>query len=111
MKKFLTVLAAATLFSSAAFANVITIEFAQDGGDPVTFAFDSATNTSTNVGTGETGAYTFDQAANKLCGTGADGMEICVTFADAAGEPKAGDSGAYTTNLGTSGTATVVSVQ
>ena len=111
MSKFLTVLAAATLFSSAAFANVITVEFAQTGGETVTFAFDSETNTSTNVGTGETGAYTFDQEANKLCGTGADGAEICVTFEGPAGEPKAGDTGAYTTNLGTAGTATIVSIQ
>ncbi len=111
MSKFLTILAATTMLSSAAFAQVTTIEFAQTDGEAVTFAFDSETNTSTNVATGETGAYTFDEATNVLCGTGTDGVEICVTFEAQNGEPKAGDTGPYTTNLDTAGTATIISVE
>ncbi len=112
MSKFLATFATALLISSSPFAQVITVEFKPAEGDAITFAFDDATNTSTNVATGETGAYTFNAETNTICGTGADGAEVCATFEGPANaEPKAGDSGSYTTNAGTSGTATIVSIQ
>ncbi|MEQ9146033.1 MAG: hypothetical protein RLO08_16925 [Parvibaculaceae bacterium] len=111
MPKFILALAAAVLFSTSVYANVITVKFEPTEGDAVTFAFDTEANTSTNVATGETGPYTFDEAANKICGAAPDGSEVCATFDGPAGEPKVGDSGAYTTNTGTAGTATIVSIE
>ncbi len=112
MSKFLASFATALLISTSAFAQVITVEFAPAEGDAITFAFDSEANTSTNVATGETGAYTFNAETNTICGTGADGAEVCATFETPANaEPKVGDTGGYTTNAGTSGTATIVSIQ
>jgi hypothetical protein len=111
MPKLIAAIAAAVLFSTSAFANVITVKFEPTTGDAVSFAFDTEANTSTNLATGEAGPYTFDEAANKLCGSGPDGAEVCVTFDGPAGEPTAGQSGPYSTNTGTSGTATIVSIE
>jgi hypothetical protein len=112
MPKFFATLAGAVLFTTSAFATVITVEFKPTEGDPVTIAFDSETNMSTIVGTDQTGPYTFDEAANKICGSGPDGQQTCATFeGEASAEPKVGDSGAYSTDTGTAGTATIVSIQ
>jgi len=111
MPRFIVALVAAVLFSTSTFANVITIKFEQAGGEAVSFAFDTEANTSTNLATGEAGPYTFDEATNTICGSGPDGAEVCATFEGPTAEPTVGQSGPYTTNAGTGGTATVVSIE
>jgi len=111
MPKFIAALAVAVLFSTSAFANTITVKFEPAGGEAISFAFDAETNTSTNLATGDAGPYTFDEAANKLCGSGPDGSEVCVTFDGPTAEPTVGQSGPYTTNTGDAGTATIVSIE
>ncbi len=111
MPKFFVALSAALFFTTSAFAQVITIKFEPAEGDAISFAFDTEANTSTNLATGDTGPYTFDEAANKICGAGPDGAEVCATFEGPSAEPTVGQSGPYTTNTGASGTATIVSIE
>ncbi len=111
MPKFFVALGAALFFATSAFADVITIKFEPAGGDAISFAFDTEANTSTNLATGDTGPYTFDEASNTICGSGPDGAEVCATFEGPSAEPTVGQSGPYTTNTGTAGTATIVSIE
>jgi len=112
MFRLVSAVAVAALFATPAFATVTTIEFKpNDGSEAVTIAFDDTSGTSTIVGSGESGAYTYDEATGTVCGTDAEGQEICATFENPSAEPKAGDTANYTTSTGAAGVATVISVE
>jgi len=103
MKKFALVAVSAALLSAPAFAETITVEFADVDGTKVVVAFDSAAGTATVDGEAFPSAY--DAATNTVCTQAPDG-EICATMESEAGD--VGSSSAYTTNQGGSGTATVL---
>ena len=114
MRRTLGVLFVSTLFATAAHAAVTTIEYTGSDGAQVTIAYDDATATATVVGgenDGAAGPYKFDEASNTICSNDAEGKEVCVTFDGDGGEPKVGDTAAFSTNDGRSGTAKVIAVQ
>ena len=108
MKKILGLLAASTLFATAAHATVTTIAYTPTEGEAITVAYDDAAMTSTNVATGESGAYTYDEATGTVCGSSA-GSEVCVTFENPGSE--VGHETNFSTNDGRSGTAKIISVE
>lgn len=107
MKKF-TALSAIVLGLAVlpALAATTTVEFAAVDGTKTVIVFNDADNTAVMNGAAPV-AYTSDEAAKKICAT-VDGKENCATF-DNWGT-KVGDSSAYTTTAGSSGTATITAV-
>lgn len=106
--KLRAILAAATLalMATPALAASTTVQFDSSNGQSLTVVFDGA-GTATNTASGEQAAYTFDQAARKICST-YNGQEVCVTF-DAIGDT-VGFKTNYTNTLGDTGTATITAV-
>ncbi|MEO0882043.1 MAG: hypothetical protein AAFY34_04875 [Pseudomonadota bacterium] len=109
MKKLIAVSAVLAFAAAPAFATKTTIEFVPDDGPTVVMTFDDETNMATD-GDGNTIPYTYDEASATICGQSPDG-EICATFADTGTEPAVGVSSAYTTNTGTTGTATITAIE
>ena len=107
MKKLALLGAVVAFAAPVAFAEVVTIEFAQDDGETQVWHFNQET------GMAKTGdievPYTYDAEASTICGQMEEG-ELCATFAE-AGEPTVGESSAYTTSDGNSGTATITAIE
>ncbi|MEM1138805.1 MAG: hypothetical protein AAGF19_04455 [Pseudomonadota bacterium] len=108
MKKILGLTTAAMLFAAPAFGAVITIEFAEEGGETISYAFDDSTMTVTNLSTDESFPYTYDEAAKTVCGEAAAG-KICATFENTGEE--VGFTTPYTNTEGAKGTATITAVE
>lgn len=111
MKKTLAAICAAALFATPALAASMTIEFAQEGGETQSWTFEptSETGGTYTAPDGSTGDYTWDKGSNTLCGMTAEG-ELCATFEAANNEPAVGDTSAYTSSDGSSGTATITAL-
>jgi len=111
MKKTIALIATAALFAAPALAQSMTIEFAPDEGKAATWTFEATDETSGTyiAPDGSTGAYTWDGASRKLCGTTEEG-EICATFEEADAEPAVGDTNRYTLSDGTTGTSTLTAM-
>ncbi len=109
MKKLFAVLGATVLFASAAHATKTTIEYVPTEGDTVTVQYDDSTMTSKNVTSGNEGTYTYDEETATVCGTGAEGAEVCATFENPGTE--VGHETPFTTNDGRSGTAKITAVE
>ena len=110
MKKLIALTAATVAFAMPAMAATMTISFANDSGETVVMTFDDSTNTATVEGQEGSFAYTWDAEANKLCGDATGEGEVCATFAESNDEPAVGDSSAYSTSDGGSGTATITAM-
>ncbi|MEO0815827.1 MAG: hypothetical protein AAFX86_00840 [Pseudomonadota bacterium] len=108
MRKILALAAAGALFTAPALAATMTVEFSPEGGEPVSITMaDDGTYTDSN---GTAGTYTWDAATQTLCGT-SDAGTLCATFeGEATDEPAVGDTRAYSADNGSSGTATVTSI-
>jgi len=109
MRKTLALIAASALFAAPALAATMTIEFSPEGGEPMTITMaDDGTYTGSD---GSTGTYTWDAATQTLCGT-SDAGTLCATFeGEATAEPAVGDTRTFTADNGSSGTATVTSIE
>lgn len=109
MRKFIALAAAGALFTAPALAATMTVEFSPEGGEPLTITMaDDGTYTGSD---GTTGTYTWDAATQTLCGT-SDAGTLCATFeGEATAEPAVGDTRTYTADNGSSGTATVTSIE
>ena len=110
MKKLATLTLAAAALATPALAGTMTISFANDSGETVVMTFDDATGTATVEGQEGSFPYTFDADANQLCGDATGEGEVCATFAEKNEAPTVGDTGAYTTSDGGSGTATITAM-
>lgn len=110
MKKLITATLAAATLGAPAFAATITISFANDNGETVTMSFDDETMTATVDGVDGSFDYTFDEATRTICGNYTGEGESCATFAEVNETPAIGDTSAYTTNDGGSGTATITAL-
>ncbi|MEM6900837.1 MAG: hypothetical protein AAF583_13840 [Pseudomonadota bacterium] len=109
MKKLIAVSTMLAFAAAPAFATKTTIEFVPDEGPTITMTFDDETGMATDAA-GNSIPFTYDEAAATICGQSPDG-EICATFADTETDPAVGVSSAYTTNTGTSGTATITAIE
>lgn len=107
MKKLIALTAAVAFTAAPAFAGKITIAFAPDGAAPFSITLDDATKTV--AGPEGSAPYTFDNTTNTLCVT--IEPEVCATFAGEAKPPVLGDTSTYTSNNGSAGTATIVSIE
>ena len=107
MKKLIALTAISAFAAAPAFAETLTIEFANTNGEVTTAVMDTEANTMTVNGDATT--YSFDEATNTLCDTG--DSDLCVTFEGEAQEMAPGVSGNYTATNGNSGVATVISVE
>lgn len=109
MKKTISVVLAALALAAPAFAASMTISFAADeGGDPLVITFDGE-GTASVEGSEDTFAYTWNEETRELCGDATGEGEVCATMAE-SGDPEVGQSTAYTTSAGTSGTATITAM-
>ena len=106
MRSVFAIAASLAVMSAPAYAAKFTVEFASEAG-AISYTFDDEAGTFT-ASDGTSGTYTFDEATNKLCGTSEAG-EVCATFDDVKQE--VGFSTNYTASNGSSGTATVKSIE
>ncbi|MBI1391536.1 MAG: hypothetical protein GC152_02230 [Alphaproteobacteria bacterium] len=107
MNKFLAAVAL-TLIAGPALAASTTVEFKRDTGQVQVVTLDGAGGASLADGTAL--AYTYDEAAMKMCFI-VEGMDPnCVVFAESVPDPKVGDSVRYTAADGAMGTATVTAI-
>ncbi|MEM9668957.1 MAG: hypothetical protein AAF950_08535 [Pseudomonadota bacterium] len=109
MKKLIALTAMFAVTAAPASAAKTTIEFVPDDGPTVVMTFDDETGMATDA-EGNSMPFTYDEEAATICGQGPDG-ELCATFADTSQEPAVGVSSAYTTNIGSSGTATITAIE
>jgi len=107
MKKILIAAAMVAGLSAPAFAGSMTVSFAGDDG--VTQVWVLGDDGKATAPDGSIVDYSYDEAALKLCAEVPDTGQVCATF-ESAGE-KVGDSSKYTTNAGTSGTATITAME
>lgn len=110
MKKVLISAITAAALAAPAFAASVTLKFDNADGSSVTMTFDDATMTGTVEGVDGSFAYTWDADTNTICGDATGEGEVCATFDSANNPPAVGDTSAYTTSDGGSGTATVTAV-
>lgn len=108
MKKTISVALVALALATPAFAASMTMSFASDDGTTVTMTFDGE-GTATVEGQEGSFPYTWDEETRELCGDATGEGEVCATFAE-AGEPSVGQTSAYTTSDGGSGTATITAM-
>jgi len=108
MKKVLIAAAILAVSAAPAFAKVYTTKFVGTDGTSATVTFDDVAMTTVDD-KGVKGTYTFDAATLKMCTKNPAG-DYCLTFAS-SGLGKPGDSVAFTTADGKSGTATLISTQ
>lgn len=108
MKKLVAIAAASAALAMPAMAMTMTISFAPADGDAVVVSLDDSTMKSTIEGVDGEFDYTWDEATRTLCSGTPDG-EVCATF-ESAEPPAVGSSSAYTTNTGSSGTATITAM-
>jgi hypothetical protein len=107
MKKMMVAVATSALMAAPAFAGTMTISFASDSGETQVWSFDDATGTASS---GDLSApYTWNGEEKTICATTPQG-DICATFEEASDTPAVNDSSRYTTNTGTSGTATITAM-
>jgi len=111
MKKLIALTAATAMFAMPAMAAKMTISFANDDGNTVVMTFDQATMKGSVEGVDGEFDYTYDAEARKLCGDATGEGEVCATFAEANEAPAVGDTSAYTTSDGGSGTATITALE
>ena len=107
MKKFIAISTlVAAIGVSPVFAQVVTVEF-DTGEGALTYNFDHSNNTWTTPD-GRTGEFTMSAANKQVC---AD--DVCATFEEILPpeETETGFTTAFTADNGTSGTATVISVE
>lgn len=108
MKKTISVALAALALATPAFAASMTMSFANDNGETVAMTFDGE-GTATIEGEDVSFPYTWDEETRTLCGDPTGEGEVCATFAE-AGEQTVGQTSAYTTSDGGSGTATITAM-
>ena len=111
MKKLVAIAAASAAFVMPALAGTTTISFASEDGTTAVLTFDNLTMTATVEGVeGSEHTYTWDDETSTVCGNPTGEGEICATFEGVTGPPAVGNSHAYTSTDGSSGTATVTAV-
>ncbi len=108
MNKLLGVLAATSLFATAASATVTTIEYAIEGGDTVSLSYDDSSMTVSDAD-GNASDYTYDEAGGTVCSNDPDGKPVCATFESTGSE--VGHTTPFSTDDGRSGTATITNVE
>ena len=111
MKKLSVMTAAAAMLAMPAMAQKMTISFASDDGNTVEITFNQATMKGSAEGLDGEFDYTWDAETRTLCGDGTGQGETCATFAEANETPAVGDTSAYTTSYGGSGTATITALE
>ena len=108
MKKILVSASALMLVAAPAYAAKITLTFTPDEGDVSVWVLDNETNMASNGDM--TVPYTWDEASKTLCAVTEEG-DLCATVETTSETPALGDTAAYTSTNGDSGTVEITGME
>ena len=110
MKKTITTAIMAAMLAAPAMAGSLTLSFANSDGNTTVMTFDQESMTATIEGAEGSFPYTWDEATKTLCGDATGEGEVCATIESTSETPAVGDTSAYTSSDGGSGTVTITAM-